>query len=681
MRRHLSIVLLVSLAFGVGAQSIDLGEVEADGEFRDGVVAFNYGELTNSVFALTRSLSFRPDDPLTRLWLGRAFYYTGYEEEALAEWRWVLENGGRSAFLQSRVTQLEQRRSLNTEGETPAREEFGGRVLPDRYITMETLTGVREELAIFRAPTMVRPRDDGSFYLVSFATHEVILMDVNGVRRRVIDGGLEGFDQPFDVAEMPDGTLFVSEFNADRIAIVDADGFKVGSFASGGRGEGELVGPQYLALDGNGYLYVCDYGNRRVVKFDTDGEYVLSFGAPGEAEVALREPAGVAYMDGSIFVADTLRGSIEVYDQSGNRLGSVSHPLISAPEALSVYDDGLLLVSDSNRLLIVDPERQAALQIGAVGANQQLVGAARDANGHIIAADFAGSELMFMAESVYLGLTAEIRWIDSGAFPRVLFSVAVKDAEGRPIHGLNEENFLVTEDRFPVGAETVRYGAHEDNHGAFVLIVERSRQMRGYAEAVRDAAVDFVDAVGSRPRWVIPAQTTPVVAADPSSGRLTTIDAAVGRPQEYGVWSLDRALRLAVSELYEQTGVRSIVYVGTGSGAENAFDTYGLVESAALLRNNDVSFSVVSPSQTAVSAELDYLVSESGGERIYLYQPRGSGTVVADALRRRPGTYVLEIRSVNQSDFGRAYIPLELRVDLIGRSGVDQSGYFAPLEF
>lgn len=673
-RGTLLAVLLLALSSGLVGQGIDMDQLAADDEFRAGVVALNFGEFANAVFSFNRSLSYKPESLRTRFWLGRAFYYSGYEEEALAEWRWVADNGDASAFLQSRIGALERSRMLDPAADSGA---------PGRYVTMEEISGVREDAQLFRGPTSVRPRADGSFYLVSFATHQIMLMDVNGVRRRIIDGGLEGLDQPFDVAPLAQGGFLVSEFGADRIARFDERGFKTGTFGSSGRSDGQLIGPQYLSLDDSGYLYVSDYGNRRIVKFDDEGRYILQFNggrATGTGDrFRFSEPAGVAALGDMVYVADTGRGTIEAFDSSGNHLDTIRHALFEAPEALTAFEDRRLLICDTNRLIVLDPERQEASLVSTFGPTRRVLGAAMDANGHILAADFAGSDLLFLADGIELGLTPEIAWVDASGFPRIVFAVAVSDAWGRPILGLGTDNFLVTEDRFPVGDERVVYASHANDQGAYALLVDGSAGMHG--DDVRRAAGEFLNAVGDQPRWVVSTAGEPAIVAEPGTPRLTALEAAVSATSQGGELQLDRAIRLAVSGLYRHVGSQGIVFVTSPTVASDAFATYGLIETAAMLRTNRVTFSVVSTDRSARSDELEYLVRETGGSWTYLYQPEGSGVVVDSIAGSRPGLYVLETRSVHDSDFGRAYIPLEVRVDLIGRSGVDEAGYFGALEF
>ena len=76
-------VLLLALAAGVGAQGIDLDEITANEEFRWGVQALHDGKINEAITSLSRSLSFDSERSHTRYWLGRAYYYGGFEQSAL----------------------------------------------------------------------------------------------------------------------------------------------------------------------------------------------------------------------------------------------------------------------------------------------------------------------------------------------------------------------------------------------------------------------------------------------------------------------------------------------------------------------------------------------------------------------------------------------------------------------
>ena len=145
----------------------------------------------------------------------------------------------------------------------------------------------------------VRARRDGSFFVVGFVTNRVIVLDSNGIVRKTLWGGLEGFDHPFDIVEDRDGSVYVSEFRGDRIAKCDRNGNRILTIGGKGRGPGLLLGPQYLALDPDGNLYVSDWGNKRVSKYSRKGEFLLSFGRPAGVYPGLGAPAGVLFHDGN----------------------------------------------------------------------------------------------------------------------------------------------------------------------------------------------------------------------------------------------------------------------------------------------------------------------------------------------------------------------------------------------
>jgi DNA-binding beta-propeller fold protein YncE len=675
-------VLLVTLAGLLGgspatAQNIDLDEITANDEFRWGVMSLHNGRINEAIASLNRSLSFDSDRPLTRYWLGRAYYYGGFEEAALQEWRWVAENGNRTAVLDKWIERLRLSRGLTT-------ERLGTEVSPGRYVTMVDMEGRQENVEVFRRPTMVRPRSDGYFYVASFGTHSVVLIDPNGVRRQVIDGGIEGLDRPFDVYPLPDGSLLVSEFGADRIARISPDGLKTGTFGGSGVGEGALLGPQFLAGDGEGHLYVSDYGNSRVAKFTTEGEFLFSFGGPTRGFGGLSSPAGIVVADGRVYVADSDRASIQIFDESGNLMGELRAPQMTSPEGLSLYSPGELLVSDGNLVYVIDIASERVSTLAELNPERRILGAVMDANRNLLATDFRSSTILFMAasEELYTGLNVEIDFVNAVEHPRVFAAVTVTDRNGRPVLGLGAPNFRITEDRFPTGeAELVRAG-YRGAEAAVSIVVDRAPSLRDDADAVRAATMDVYDALETEDRlWVVEAGEQPLVAADPADGRLDAADAAVGGSERYEGGRIDLGIRLAVSQLLGELGRRAVIVVSDGSRSPRSFERYSLAETAQHLANNHVGLWVIYTSRNATNPELDYLAEHTGGSSLYVYQPRGAGVAVGEAKELPSGSYMLEYDSVHNSDFGRRYIPLEVEAYLLERSGRDEAGYFGPLEF
>ncbi len=667
----LALAAALLLTPALAAQNVDLDQITANDEFRWGVTSLHDGRINEAIASFNRSLSFDDERPLTRYWLGRAYYYGGFEEAALDQWRWVAERDGRTSVLERWIERVELSRGLTT-------ERLGREISPGRYVTMVDLAGRQGDLTIFRRPTMIRPRSDGYFYVASFGTHTVVLLDPNGVRRRVIDGGIEGFDRPFDVLPLDDGSLLVSEFGADRIARVSADGFKVGTFGGSGNGEGRLLGPQFLAGDGKGHFYVSDYGNARVAKFTTDGEYLLSFGG-------VESPAGIVAMAGRVYVADSVAGAIAVFDESGNRLGEIRTAGMESPEGLSVYRPGEILVSDGHRLYVIEVDREVVSVLAELNEERRLLGSVIDANRNLLAADFATGSVLVMAasEELYTGLNVEVDYVNAVDHPRVFAAVTVTDRNGRPLLGLDETNFRITEDRFPTGEADLVYAGYRTGEAAVSLVVDGAVSAARADEAVRSATLSVYDALGAGDQlWVVGAADQPVIEAEPGAGRLETADAAAGAPGAAGgVGRLDLGIRLGTSQLLGETGRRALVVISDGRERPRAFESYSLTETAEHLANNHVTLWVVYTSRNARNDELDYLAEATGGAALYAFRPEGVGTIVSSLRAQPSGSYVLEYSSVHDSDFGRRYIPLEVEAYLLERSGRDEAGYFGPLEF
>ncbi len=675
-------LLLAVLLFGVAgangrAQQAVTNEIAARDELRWGVHSYHAGNLNESIVSLNRSLAFDSSQSLTRYWLGRAYYASGFEDAALSEWRWLVDQGFRTAALDNWIERTESQRGLT-------QERLGEELTPGRLVTMAEVPGVQGGVTIFSRPAMIRPRNDGYFYVASFATHQILLMDPNGVRKQSIDGGLEGFDRPFDVLLLDTGELLVSEFGADRIARISPQGFKIGSFGGAGLGDGQLLGPQYLTADGKGYLYVSDYGNQRIVKFSTDGEFVLSFGEPVGRFSGLREPTGLAYHADRIYVSDARRDEILVFDESGNYLGSLASGQLDRPEALSVYRDGILLVADTNRLYALQIESERLDLLAELAPRHRLIGAIVDANRNVLVSDFQSDRLLFLApsEELYTGLTVEVDHVIASAHPEIFVVVNVTDRNGNPLLGLDSANFRITEDRFPVGAATVASAGYRTGEIAVAVIVDRTMPMASEAAVVQQAALELSGAITPfGKRWLVTAGELPLVEASPEDGDLAFAQGAVGFASDYGRSSLDLAIRLAGRQILREMDRRSVILITDGTLPSTAFDNYGLIETAGLLRNNHITFNVVYTRRNQSVDEIEYLVEVTGGQSVFVFQPAGLGAVIDELVAKPSGSYLLTYNSVHDSDFGRRYIPLEVEAYLLRRSGRDESGYYGPLEF
>ncbi|MFW5994614.1 MAG: hypothetical protein ACOCRN_00750, partial [Spirochaetia bacterium] len=668
-----AVLLLFTLSATGHGQNINIDELESQEEFGWGVRAYHRGYFEDAIQSFNRSLALSPGTQLTHEWLGRAYFRAGLEQAAEEEWSAIVERDEGSLFFEEMLEFIGSRRSVEPDAEET-----------EPYVLAREIGGLRSEVDVFRRPTAVHSREDGSMLVVSFATHEIALLDVNGNRIGRWAGGVSGFDAPYDIAES-NGAYYVTEFGADRISQLDSQGERVATFGESGIDDGGLMGPQFITADGKGYLYVSDWGNRRIAKFSDDGEFISTFGDRRSGDFpSLRGPTGIAHLGSHVYVADTEHEAVFAFDESGNYLETLGGDELGNVEGLSVFSERELIVVGRNRMSVLDVEDNTLRRISDLeGAGERMVSAVRDVNGDIVATDFDDSSLFVLTErpSLYTGLRVYVERIDSDSFPRIRADIRVEDRHGNPVVGLRESNFVITEDSAAVEDKELRYAADTDRNPQVSLLVDRSESMRERRDRVAEVAESVHDTVTEHGEVrLIVGGSEPFVELTAGAG-VETFSRRSAQAGEYGDGSgFDIAVRLAAGELLRGGGRRSVSYVTDGRLPDAAFETYDLDEVTAYLRNNGIQFDILQLGSGSLDSELEYMVSETGGTTVRPEQAREMRPYEEVIDSRPSGRYVLEYRTLKDGDFGRQYLPFEVEAVLGRRSGRGESGYFAPYE-
>jgi DNA-binding beta-propeller fold protein YncE len=647
-------------------------------EFRLGVQAYNRYAFNEAILSFERALAYRPGEPLIHEWLGRAYYRSGLEETALNQWRAAGQgygwNTGPGTLLGSWIETVSNRRSF-----LPVASD------DVRYVESGRYPGMSGETVLYRYPTAVLPADDGSAWIVAYGSNEIVRVDVNGVIQDRVRGPLNGFDRPYDLVKGPGDRMYLSEYRGGRISVLDAAGRWQAYIGGRGRGEGQMIGPQNLAVDEDGYLYVVDYGNRRVLKFDPDAAFVLSFGRESPGFRGFLSPTGIAVREGRVYVADGALKRISVFDGDGSYAGDLAAGL-SGPESLRFLSDGRLLVADTNKVLLVDTETAIVRELGAAGnSRMRIVGADMDRNGNVLAANFDAGEVSVLTrvDDMASGLFVQIERVSVERFPRVTVELRVEDRLRRPFVGLDTSNFLITEGGRPAGEQELLVTSYRRSASDISLLVERSPLTGALGDDLAAAVRDLRAALGPDQaiRSFVSAGEQPG-REDTGAGDSRSFDAAArGSAGLYGQrWRFDLGLRLAATDLLPGEKKRAVIFITSGNLGELAFERYGLSELASYMANNAIIFHAVLVGGGNPSEEIRYLCRETGGKALALYRPRGIGELVRELGSVPSGSYTLSYRSALSAGFGRAYLPVEAEVYLMERSGRDGVLYFPPME-
>lgn len=647
----------------------------AEEEFRRGVQSFYRGAYNEAILMFENALTYLPNESLILDWLARAYYQSGLEGTALQHWQFVSDAGYGGLLLSSKMEIIRDRRVIGNTYLSSA-----------RYVEAGSYPGKVDDTLIFSQPSAVLPNPDGTTWVLAYGSNELICIDVNGFVVERIRGPLNGFDRPMDLIRKADGSLLISEYAGDRITLLDEKGRFVKSFGSKGVGLGQLMGPQYLALDSSENIYVTDFGNARVVVFDKEGKGLFSFGKKTEYFHGLKAPTGIAIYQDIIYVADAGTGGIYSFDRAGNYMGLlVEEKTFIRPEAMKM-DGEFILISDSNRICTVDLATGSVYENAKTGnAPSRILCSVPDVNGNLQVADFKSNEVYVMSSMTELvgGLFVHIEKVFVDNYPHVELEVKVENRHRQPVVGLKAENFYITEGKHPVLNQKLEGAASNNTICDITIVIDRSQETAAYSEAIESAVKEIAKSMNGQ-------GTLQII----SSGQVPGTE-YVGSPSNLGDFtqnalktpvsdncSTDLAIRLAANGLINGEKKRSVIFL-TGNTSEysaNSFSSYSISQLAAYLNNNSISLYTINLTQQPLSNEIQYLTDRTNGTTMYVYRPTGLSEIVKDIISIPNGVYKLSYTSSLPTDFGRNYLPVEIETYLLNRSGRDEIGYYPPME-
>jgi DNA-binding beta-propeller fold protein YncE len=175
--------------------------------------------------------------------------------------------------------------------------------------------------------------------------------------------------RPFGVASSPDRDLLIADPDAPAVLRV--------SWTSGAWSELRCPGepwkaPMAVAVDGAGAAWIADGGAAAVVRVAPSG------GCERVGAGALERPAGVAALDGRVYVVDPPRHQVVAFDGGGRevlRFGDrgTGDGQLNFPTAIAAAGDGTLLVVDALNYRVVRFDRDGRF-LGAFGEPGDTIG-------------------------------------------------------------------------------------------------------------------------------------------------------------------------------------------------------------------------------------------------------------------------------------------------------------------
>jgi RHS repeat-associated protein len=116
------------------------------------------------------------------------------------------------------------------------------------------------------------------------------------------------------------GNVYVGDTNNNRVEEFSSTGAFVTTFGSLGSGNGQLNGPRGLWVDQSGNVWVADYGNNRIEEFSSSGSYIRQFGSEGTGNGQFKNVSGVTICGGNVYANDVGDQRVEEFSTTGTYL-------------------------------------------------------------------------------------------------------------------------------------------------------------------------------------------------------------------------------------------------------------------------------------------------------------------------------------------------------------------------
>jgi DNA-binding beta-propeller fold protein YncE len=205
-----------------------------------------------------------------------------------------------------------------------------------------------DELGMSR-PSAVALDHRGDVVIADTGNHRVVVVGRGGELRHEFGGygwDADRLDTPSDVCVYPGFWTYVLDEGNRRVARYDVQGDYVDLVVP----EDEAGSPVSIAVGAAGGLLLVDADTQSVLSYSQFDEKLKPVGRFGADAGGLLAPSDVAAGPSrEVAVADPGRGSVEVFDEFGAQLFSISTPDTLDPLDIAFDELGNVLVVDGNR--------------------------------------------------------------------------------------------------------------------------------------------------------------------------------------------------------------------------------------------------------------------------------------------------------------------------------------------
>lgn len=667
-KRAAQLLLFIFLPLAVSSTTADMARFESAKEhFRKGMVFFNSMQYLAAAEHFRNAVSVYPDYLTGREYLARSYRLAGRTESALNEWDSLLAIDGKNHSARMKSETIRYRPSM-----TGDQGNFSDPVLTSTYNSADF------GRFSFSHPVDLAVDAEKNLYIASFASGKIVKIDGNG---KAVDYFTPALSGKIYGIFIKDNRIAASDFANNIVYILSTNGKKIMQFGGTGSGEGLFHGPQGVSISDDGHIYVVDSGNSRVQKFTADGKFLLSFGTTGTYEGQLSKPTDVVEAAGEVYVTDTGNSRISCFDRHGNFKWNDRIAGLVSPRGIS-YDGARLFISDSKKgLLIHNISNGADTWFSGgddEGAFSQLYASAADREGNLYCLDYNRQTVFTFsqAKDIYTNLDLEITSVDTSQFPVVAFFLNIRGRDGRPVYGLNSENFTIVEDGALMRGASTDYLKKVSPSVSMVFCVDRSAPNRGNQKETGWAADFILSSMKVNDRVRILNFSSAVEEANRFDWSRRRAMKAL-KESQYGEGKrVDSALYTAVENLAPAVNRRGIVLFTDGTIADDSFTQYSMDTVIDYARAHYIPVYVISFGEPE---QFYRRLAESTGGALYRAHQADSLKKIYEKIKgAEEYRYVAVYSTFKPRAFQGWWSNVKIEIDYRSRRGVEWGGYFVP---
>ena len=211
--------------------------------------------------------------------------------------------------------------------------------------------------------------DNGDIYITQ-NNYIRIVNPVDGSTRATLGSSGSGerqFSTPEAIALRGD-YMFIADMGNHRIQKIRATGNHefISQFGKNGSGDEEFSSPRGICLDPEGRIFVSDHNNNRVQVFEADGTFAYKIPQDNSDKAKVTNPWGLTFDPiGHLHVVSHGTSTIKVFTPEGKFLEEYGQGKLSDPAGITIDEEGYVIVTErtsSGRVQIFRPDSHESIE-------------------------------------------------------------------------------------------------------------------------------------------------------------------------------------------------------------------------------------------------------------------------------------------------------------------------------